>query len=150
MPRKSIQRLTQVIKEKAAHVLLHEIKDPRMGFVTVTRVDLTDDLSYVTVYYSVLGTDVQRRLTAAAMNGARGYVQRRIGENLRTRSIPHLTFEFDQSVVGQMKMSALLQDLRDERGDETPEAEGDAEAKPGDAPPSDDAPSATATDGEAS
>ena len=121
MASRTNQRLTQIIKERTANVILHELSDPRCGFVTVTNVDLARDLSTARIFYSVMGTDAERNKTTAALQKACAFIQRRVGETLRTRVIPHFIFEYDPSVVGAAKMGALLHQLAAERG---PDPEG--------------------------
>jgi ribosome-binding factor A len=131
MPSRSNQRLTEVIRQRAAHVILFELKDPRMGFVTITKVKLAPDLSTCVIYWSVIGTDGDRSKTLHALEHARLFIQRRVAEGLRTRSAPALSFEFDPSVEGAIKMGGLLKSLRDERGDAPPLPAGGGEAAEG-------------------
>jgi ribosome-binding factor A len=127
MPSRSNQRLTEVIRQRAAHVILFELRDPRMGFVTITKVKLAPDMSICVIYWSVIGTAGDKSKTMHALEHARLFVQRRVAEGLRTRSAPILSFEFDPSVEGSIKMGGLLKSLRDERGETSPPA---AEAAP--------------------
>ena len=129
MPSRSNQRLTEVIRQRAAHVILFELRDPRMGFVTITKVKLAPDLSTCVIYWSVIGTEGDKSKTQHALEHARLFVQRRVAEGLRTRSAPVLSFEFDPSVEGSIKMGGLLKSLREERGEPSPAA---ADAAPGD------------------
>ncbi len=123
MASRSNLKLAELIRFRAAHVILHELKDPRMGFVTITRVKLAPDNSACVIFWSVLGDDGQRSKTAHALESARLFVQHRVAEGLRTRNAPQLSFEFDDSVEGAIRMGGLLKQLRDVRGDEAP-AEG--------------------------
>jgi ribosome-binding factor A len=120
---KSLERLSSLIKQKIAQVVLQELKDPRVGFVTITRVKLAPDLSNCLVFYSVLGGKSERSKTHHALADARGYVQRRIGQTLETRTVPHLQFEYDESIEGAIRMGKLLHDLGEEQADD-PEDEG--------------------------
>lgn len=135
MPSRTNQRLTETIRHRAAHVILHELKDPRMGFVTITRVDLASDLTSCTIYWSVLGEASQRSKTAHALDSAKGFVQRRIGDGLRLRSTPVVAFQYDESVEGAIKMGALLKQLRVDRGEPAEPAEPEAPAQPGEPGP---------------
>ncbi|MBL8768294.1 MAG: 30S ribosome-binding factor RbfA [Planctomycetes bacterium] len=111
-------RLAERIKERVAQVILFELHDPRIGFVTVTRAKMSKDMSRIEVYYSVLGTEGDRSRVEHALQDARGYVQHEIAKVCETRSVPHLEFVFDRSVEGAFKMERLLDDLKKERGDE--------------------------------
>ena len=130
MASKSRARLTAVIKEKAAQIILFELKDPRLGFLTVTRVKLAPDLSTCRVFYSVIGTDGIKSRTRHALNDARGFIQRRIGQTLRTRLVPHLEFEYDESIEGAFRVSSILKELAAERAltETDPDAESDSDS----------------------
>ena len=134
-------KLAATIQQRAAHVLIHELKDPRVGILTVTRVKLSPDLSTCVIYWSTLGSDGDRSKARHALESARLYVQRRVAEGLRTRSAPQLSFVYDESVAGSIKMGGLLKQLRDDRGDPPldpaalPAAEG---ADAGDGAPEDE------------
>ena len=121
------KRLEERIKERVAQIVLFELHDPRIGFVTVTKAVLARDYSTVKVFYSVLGTEGDRSRVAHALADARGPVQHELGKVLETKMVPHLEFVFDQSVEGAFKMERLLDDLKKQRGE--PEA-GAAEAPP--------------------
>lgn len=121
MPSRLNLKLAETIRKRAAHILLHELKDPRVGFVTVTRVELAADLVSCVIYWSILGTPGDRSKMAHALADARLFIQRRVAEGLKTRSAPLLTFEFDESVEGAIKMGGLLKQLRVERGDPEPD-----------------------------
>jgi len=135
-PSIKIRKLTRRIKERAGEILLTEINDPRLGFVTVTRVDLSNDLSHCTIFYSVLGDEAQRRTTERAMADARGYVQRRVAEILRTRTTPALDLRFDPSIEGVIRVARILDGIARERDEEprSADAPGDADGHPGEEP----------------
>jgi len=114
--------------------VLFELSDPRLTLVTLTRCELTADMSYATIHWSVIGTAADRSKVSHALNDARAVVQGAIGDAIRTRKTPRIRWKFDESVAGAMKVSSLLDDLKQERvqrGDdeELPEAtpdDGDA------------------------
>ncbi len=116
-------RLTELIRKRAAHVILFELKDPRMGFVTVTRVKLAPDFTSCVIFWSVFGSEGDRSKTKHALESSKLFVQRRVAEGLRTRNAPQISFEYDESVEGAIKMGELLHQLRDQRPPEIP-AEG--------------------------
>ncbi|MBM4014813.1 MAG: 30S ribosome-binding factor RbfA [Planctomycetes bacterium] len=141
MPSRLNLKLAEQIRFRAANILLHEMKDPRIGFLTVTRVELASDLVTCTIYWSVIGTPGDRSKTAHALADAKGFLQRRIAEGLATRSAPQITFAFDESVAGAIKMTDLLKQLRSERGEpavdaaaplaEAPDTDADTDADAG-------------------
>lgn len=87
------------------------LKDPRVGFVTVTGVETTSDLAQATVWLSVFGSDRQRRATLDALESARGILQARINRELHLRRTPHLLFAYDQSVEHGVRMTKLIDEL---------------------------------------
>ena len=124
-----IERLTQRIKERAGQLLLSEMNDPRMGFVTVTKVNLTRDLRFCTIFVSVYGSNADRTKVMRALEDGRGYLQGKIGGILRTRTIPKISFQYDESVEGSIRVSKILKEIEREREErnESPPAVGDRE-----------------------
>lgn len=90
---------------------LGELKDPRIGMVTVTGVVVTPDLGEATVYVSVLGGEKKRRSTLSGLDSARGVLQAKIGRELGLRRTPQLAFTYDESVERGVRMSKLIDEL---------------------------------------
>jgi ribosome-binding factor A len=88
-----------------------ELKDPRIGFVTVTAVQVTNDLEHATVWVSIFGTEKQREQTFSALEGAAGVLQGRINRELHLRRTPHLRFTYDAAVERGVRMSSLIDEL---------------------------------------
>jgi ribosome-binding factor A len=88
-----------------------ELKDPRIGFVTVTGVETTTDLQHATVYVSVLGSARKREQSMVGLEAAHGVLQRRIAAEVRLKRTPQLTFQYDPSVEQGVRMSKLIDDL---------------------------------------
>lgn len=128
--KRSLERLSAVIKERAAAIVLFELKDPRVGFVTITRVKLSPDFSQCRIFYSVLGKDGDKSKTAHALADARGFIQKRIGASLRTRSVPHIEFTYDESIEGAIRMGELLRGI-----DDTEPPSSEDPASTGEGPP---------------
>lgn len=123
-------RVAERIRERVAEVVLHELQDPRRAFVTITRVKLAKDKSTCIVYYSVFGSDGDRSKTGHMLNAAAGFIQREVAQALRTRTMPHLSFEFDPSVEGGIRMAQLLRGLAADRPPEPEPGAVDPEAPP--------------------
>jgi ribosome-binding factor A len=102
-----MRRVDEGVRQVLSDALI-EIKDPRVGFVTVTAVKTTPDLRHATVYVSVLGDAGVRRRTLAGLQSAHGFLQRRIAAELRLKHTPTLAFAYDDSVDRGMRISALL------------------------------------------
>ena len=102
------------MNELLRHVLgeaVGDLKDPRIGFVTVTGVETSPDLRHARVFVSVLGSDRKRRESLAGLNSAHGVLQARIGRELRLKRTPQLSFEYDPSVERGVRMTQLIDEL---------------------------------------
>jgi ribosome-binding factor A len=88
-----------------------ELKDPRIGFVTITGVETSADLRHAKVYVSVFGSERKRAESLAGLEAAHGVLQRRIGGELRMKRTPQLTFQYDPSVEQGVRMSKLIDEL---------------------------------------
>jgi ribosome-binding factor A len=122
-----LKRLSELVQRKASEVILYELKDPRMGFVTVTRVKLSGDLRHAIIYYSVVGSDADCSRTSHALDHAKGYVQSQIASALKTRVTPIIKFEFDKSVEGSVRVSQILSEIAVDESDEQEAPGGEEE-----------------------
>ncbi len=113
MQGKRLERVNQLIKEEISMLLQHELKDPRLGFVTVTEVDVTPDLRYAKVYVSVLGTEEQWVSSLQALQSAKGFVWSWLRRNLDLRVTPEIAFRPDRSMEHAAHIQSLLSGLRD-------------------------------------
>jgi ribosome-binding factor A len=105
-----MRRVNAAVREVLSDTV-GELKDPRIGFVTVTGVETSSDLRAARVYVSVLGSDRKRRQTLAGLEAAHGVLQARIARELRLKRTPLLTFEYDDSVERGVRMSHLIDEL---------------------------------------
>jgi ribosome-binding factor A len=115
------------VNEAVHHVVADEVerlKDPGLGFVTITGVEASPDLRSARVYYSVLGDEDQRRETAAALLRASSRIRAVVGRQVRLKFLPELLFEPDGAIERGLRMEAILRRLREER-DEAVDTEGD-------------------------
>jgi len=115
VPGRRHDRLADQIQSEVAEMLEGELKDPRIGFVTVTRVELSPDLGRARVLVSVLGDDETREQTLAGLASATGFVRHELAQRLRLRRAPELTFVFDHGAEEASRVDALLNKLRRER-----------------------------------
>lgn len=131
------QRLESLLHREIATVIQRDLRDPRLGFLTITRAVMTADLHEVTAYYTVLGDAAQRRTAARALADAVGYVQRAYAPVVRTRLLPRLKFAYDDNEGKRFEMEDLIRRARASDPDEgaTPEPGPNAPpADPGTAP----------------
>jgi ribosome-binding factor A len=120
-----IKRIESRIRQDIAELLLTELKDPRMrGLISITRVEVTRDLAYAKVFYSVLGSETDLRTAQRFLEGATGYIQARVAKQLEIRSAPRLAFKYDDSIEKQAAITKIIDEAvaSDRR---------DAPAKPG-------------------
>lgn len=117
MQTKRIERVNQLIKEEISRVLQRELKDPRLGFVTVTDVGVTKDLRSAKVYVSILGSEEQWRASLAALDSARGFIHNWLRQHLSLRVTPSLIFRPDRSMAHAAHIQGLLAELRAEEAD---------------------------------
>ena len=112
MQGKRLDRVNQLIKEEISLLIQRELKDPRLGFVTVTEVDTTADLKQAKVFISVLGTDEQWVKSFKALESARGFVWSWLRPHLDLRTTPELLFRPDRSMEHAAHIQSLLAELR--------------------------------------
>jgi ribosome-binding factor A len=107
-----LQRVNQLIREELSFLLQRELKDPRLGFVTITEVDVAKDLRTARVYVSVLGSEAELRASLAALESARGFIRNWLAPRLRMRAIPQLAFHPDRSMAHAAHIQTVLEELR--------------------------------------
>lgn len=106
-------RLADRIKVIVAQALEHRIKDPRVGFVTITDARVTNDLQHATLYYTVYGDETQRAETAQALESAKGVLRSEVGKNITARLTPTLTFVADEIPADAARLEELLRAARE-------------------------------------
>lgn len=111
MQGKRLDRVNQLIKEEVSLILQRELKDPRLGFVSVTGVETSKDLRVAKVFVSVLGGDDQWKASMAALASARGFVRNWLRQHLDLRVTPEIDFRPDHSMEHAARIQALLKDL---------------------------------------
>lgn len=117
MARLRVEKLQEAIKQEISKILLHDIKDPRIKFVTVTGVELTDDISQAKVYVSLYGSETQQEEAWQGLNKAVGYMRTEIAKRIRLRFAPMLIFNKDTSMEYSAHIEELLRKIKQE---ETP------------------------------
>jgi ribosome-binding factor A len=107
-------RVGEQIKKEISGIIQTELKDPRIGFITVTGVDVTNDLSLARVYLSILGSEEQKEATLHAIARAKGFLRSELGRRVRLRHTPEMEFRFDSSIEYGSHIEALLQQINRE------------------------------------
>jgi len=107
-------RVAEQMKKELGEIIGQKLKDPRIGFVTVTDVDVTGDLQQATVFISVLGSDYKKEETLKGLSKAKGFIRSEIGQRIRLRKTPEIEFAFDDSVEYGNRIESLLRQVRDD------------------------------------
>jgi ribosome-binding factor A len=114
-------RLQDQIREEVSSIILQEIKDPGIGFITVLDVKMTEDLKHAKVLYSVYGSEEEKEKTTEALRRAKGYIRHLLGSRVTLRFTPELTFVFDADQEKRARIDALLQKVGSEKVGDVPE-----------------------------
>ena len=111
------ERLAEAIKKEVSDLLREELKDPRIGFVTITSVEVSKDLRYANIYASVLGDSAGQKATIEVLQKAQGFVRGELGRRIRLRYTPEITFKLDQSISRGSKLIALMEEVKEKGGE---------------------------------
>jgi ribosome-binding factor A len=112
-PYKRSQRLNILLREEIADIIMRRVKDPRLGFVTVTDVSLSEDLKIARVYVSVLNSD-EKAIVIEILNGAKGLIRSEVAKRVRSKFIPTLEFWIDESIEQGFKIDKLLKEISEQ------------------------------------
>ena len=105
-------RVAEQIKKELGDILTVKLKDPRVGFVTVTDVEVTGDLQEAKVYISVLGDQEKKEETLLGLAKAKGFIRSEIGKRIRLRKTPEISFEYDEALEYGNRIETILKDLK--------------------------------------
>ncbi|RNC28075.1 MAG: Ribosome-binding factor A [Candidatus Dichloromethanomonas elyunquensis] len=104
-------RLAESIKEEVSKIIREDLKDPRLGFVTVTDVEVADDLRYAKIFVSIMGQEDVVKNSMEVLERASGYIRSEIGKLIRLRYVPEITFKYDHSIEHGAHISKLLREV---------------------------------------
>lgn len=106
-------RLAELIKNEVSAILLRDIKDPRVGFVSITDVEVSQDLKYVRIFVSILGDESSKRDTMKALDRASGFVRSELAKRIQLRYAPEISFKSDNSIERGARIFKILNDIKD-------------------------------------
>ena len=118
-------RLADQIRSEISELLAREVHDPGIGFVTITRVQVTTDLQIAHVYYTQLADDAARKQTVKALARVLPFLRRQLAGRLRLRRVPELDFRFDKSIEHQDRVERIIHELQEERAARAEDASQD-------------------------
>ncbi len=113
-----LERLRELIKAEFGQILQRELKDPRIGFVSVTDVEVSNDYSHVKIFVSVFGSEEEKKQTMEGLESAKGFIRSELGQRIRLRHTPELHFIADESMERGSRIMALLNEMKKEKGSE--------------------------------
>lgn len=114
MNKTRMSRVGEEIKKELSIVLQRGLKDPRVGFVTVTDVEVTSDLQLAKVFVSIFGSEEERKASLAGLHKAKGYLRTEIGKRVKLRHIPDFVFKLDESIDYGSKIETILREISTE------------------------------------
>lgn len=124
-----LARVAEVVREVAAETILHEVRDPRVKNVTVTRAEVAGDLQHAKVYVSIMGSEREQKICLNGLQRAAGFVQSRLGERMRSRFIPAIQFVLDKGVKNSIEVARLISEALGPKNETAEETGQEAEPK---------------------
>jgi len=105
-------KVSEALRQEISNIIQYELKDPRIGFVTVTQVEITHDLRYAKVFFSVLGKEEEHVKTQEALESALGFIRRLIAQRIRLRFVPEISFKEDRSAEYSVQIQQALDEVK--------------------------------------
>jgi ribosome-binding factor A len=115
MEGKRSDKVADLIQKEISEMLLRGLKDPRIGFVTITKVTVSEDCRTAKIYFSVVGSPEEREISTEGLNSAKGYVRKELGRRIRMKYTPEITFQFDPSIEYAIHIGEVIEQVRKER-----------------------------------
>jgi len=114
-----VERLRELIKEEFGEILRRDLKDPRIGFVSVTDVEVSNDYSHVKIFVSVLGDEAAKQSAMEGLESARGFIRTELGQRIRLRHTPEVQIVVDNSMERGSRIMKLLNEVKKEQRGES-------------------------------
>lgn len=115
---KRSEKVAEAVHELVSQLLVKGLKDPRIGFVTITGVKVTDDMHLATVYFTVIGHDEEKKATEQGLNSARGFIRKEMGKSFHMRHVPDIVFKYDASVEYGSRIESILKEIGSPENDD--------------------------------
>lgn len=111
------EKVQEALRQEVSKIVQMELKDPRLGFLTITKVDLTRDLRYARIYFSVLGDEKAKKNALYGLRSAKGFIKNLISEKVKLKFMPEIEFKIDDTLEHTQKIFNLIDKIKKERGD---------------------------------
>jgi ribosome-binding factor A len=108
-----LDRVTEVIRKEVSTIIHDELKDPRLGFVTITHVELTRDFRQAKIFFSVLGKEEEHKKTKQALDSALGFIRKLVAERINLRFAPEIIFKEDRSSEYSVRIQEVLNEIKE-------------------------------------
>jgi ribosome-binding factor A len=118
-------RVQEAIRQEVSNIIHDQIRDPRLGFLTITGVELTKDLRYARIYFSVLGEEKEKKLALRGLNSAKGYIKGLLGDRIKLRYMPDIEFKVDETLERTRHIYDLFEQIKKEKKDDAGSDSGD-------------------------
>jgi ribosome-binding factor A len=115
---KRSEKVADLIHKEISGMLIKSLKDPRIGFVTITRVTVSEDCRFAKIYFSVMGSLAERDKSAMGLNSAKGYIRKELGRRMGLRYTPEIMFQFDPSIEYAIHIEEVIQHLHQKEGNQ--------------------------------
>jgi len=106
------EKVAETLKKEISNIIHDELKDPRLGFITVTGVELSQDLRFAKIFFSVLGKEEDYQKSKAALDSALGFIRRLIAQRIKLQFVPEIVFKEDRSIEYSIKIEEILQEIK--------------------------------------
>jgi len=113
---KRSEKVADLIHKEISEMLIKSLKDPRIGFVTITRVMVSEDCRFAKIYFSVMGSLSERDKSAVGLNSAKGYIRKELGKRMGLKFTPEIMFQFDPSIEYAIHIEEVIQHLHQKEG----------------------------------
>lgn len=114
MSQTRVRKMAETIKEEVSEIIASKLKDPRVGFTTVTSVKASKDLHYCTIYVSVMGSEMEQKETMETLANAAGFIRTELGARIRIRHVPELRFVQDKAMEHHAHINELIRQIKEE------------------------------------
>jgi len=106
-------KVSEAIRQEASVIIHDKLKDPRLGFITITNVEMTPDLRYAKIYFSVLGNEEAYKKTKAALDSASGFIRKLVSERINLKFAPEISFHEDRSIEYSVRVEEILNEIKE-------------------------------------
>lgn len=115
-----VERLNSLLRQEISDLVQRQVKDPRLGsFISITEVETSSDMRYAKIYVSSLGTDIEKNETLKALTSASGFIRHELGERLKTRRIPELSFRLDNTIAKAERVLRIIDEIASKENAQT-------------------------------